>query len=177
MELETSLNQVKKNGGWAYTLFQVFFFTCLAYTAIVLILAMADLLAPGMLAISSSFGWFALLAMAVHAIPFLAIVKLVANMLRDVSKGETPFSLKQVKRIRWIALLILADVILSALFSPGVIGMISAGTLDMGYMATSQTSNFVSINVSELFFAGVLLCLSLVFQYGMLLQKFSDETL
>lgn len=77
------------------------------------------------------------------------------EIFKDISLDESPFTMKQVKRIRKIAILFL---IIAVLNFEGV-------------------SPAFSVNFAGILGALMFWCISLIFEYGCELQKQSDETL
>jgi len=85
------------------------------------------------------------------------LFKEACELFRDISVDSSPFEMKQVKRIRKIAIFYL---IVSLLDFSG-----EAFSFDF-------TMNFIGIVGAIMFW-----CISLIFEYGCQLQKESDETL
>ena len=85
------------------------------------------------------------------------LFKLAREVFEDISVDSSPFEMKQVKRIRKIAIFYL---IVSILDFSG-----EAYSFDI-------TMNFIGIVGAIMFW-----CISLIFEYGCQLQKESDETL
>lgn len=120
--------------------------------------------------------------------PFILCVLfglLIAGLLRiavlifdDVAKGESPFSMRQVKRIRLAALLFLVYVVLEMVFPSGQSSLVQQGDFQVNYWVADRSENAsIQINFGMLGAAIIFYCLSLVFEYGTLLQQLSDETL
>lgn len=79
------------------------------------------------------------------------------EIFKDISVDSSPFEMKQVKRIRKIAIFYL---------------IISVLDLQTTAFSFSFTMNFIGIVGALMFW-----CISLIFEYGCQLQKESDETL
>ena len=79
------------------------------------------------------------------------------GVFKDISVDSSPFEMKQVKRIRKIAIFYF------------VVSLIGLQTFDFSF---SYSMNFVGIVGAVMFY-----CISLIFEYGCELQQESDETL
>ena len=97
----------------------------------------------------------ALVATIIELSLLIVLLRKSSKIFEDLSTDDTPFKMKQVKRIKEIAILYLIISIIG-----GSLGGITG-------------SNFAF----SLIGAGILWCISLVFEYGCELQKESDETL
>lgn len=107
----------------------------------------------------------------VIAVMFVAFM----SIFSDVSKGETPFTMMQVRRLRLVAgMLVLYGFLDFAVAASAAVMQING--LDSGFVATSGNI-IIPINLVPLIAAAVVFAFSFVFKYGVLLQKFSDETL
>lgn len=118
----------------------------------------------------------AVLYLALFGIIVIAILWFTAKIFKDASK-RNPFSKKQTNRLRVIAALLLAfaiiDMFLSASFSSG---MIIGGYYFGVETGDLQEASGPTVNLGTIFFAIAIYCVSFIFQYGNLLQKFTDET-
>ena len=85
------------------------------------------------------------------------LFKEARDVFKDISIDSSPFEMKQVKRIRKIAIFYL------------VVSLLDFGGQEFTF---SFTMNFVGIVGAIMFW-----CISLIFEYGCQLQKESDETL
>lgn len=97
------------------------------------------------------------------------------KVFSDVSKGESPFTFQQVKRLRILAALLLLwgffDIATAANAS-----ILQYGSIDAGFYSTSGNM-IIPINFTPFISAAVVFAFSFVFKYGVLLQDLSDETL
>lgn len=103
---------------------------------------------------------------------------IVFKIFLDIVRGETPFTLKQITRIKVAALLVfvfaLVDMVISSSFS------FSGELLGLDLVfdhAGSSDSNTININLGLVLMSVGLYCVSAIFEYGVLLQQISDETL
>ena len=95
-----------------------------------------------------------------------AMLFVASGIFKDMSSGHTPFTKKNVNRLRVISpLLIVLGVVVPPLGS--LISLILAPSVDISF----------SLNVGYLVFAAMFFCLALVFEYGAELQNQADETL
>lgn len=92
---------------------------------------------------------FAIIAVTAKSILCLVAMDTVRHMLRDISQHETPFEQIHVKRMKRIAVLIFI----------------------------ASFVNVLTIQANEWLIAAVVWLLSMIFDYGCLLQQESDETL
>jgi hypothetical protein len=106
-------------------------------------------------------------------------VRMMMLVLRDVSKGETPFTRKQSKRVRLISYLMFARVLLELLLSIIATTLHSSGLILWTYpvSVSLEPTPTLYLNLEALIFAIVLYSISIVFEYGALLQRDSDDIL
>jgi hypothetical protein len=106
----------------------------------------------------------------------LAVYVSCALVARDMSRGETPFSNKQSKRVFVAACVMTTYVICCFVWDP-LFSTIQAnfGLMSMGYSAHPEPTTFF-INFGALTAALVLFLLAYVLDYGKTLQMFADET-
>jgi hypothetical protein len=102
-------------------------------------------------------------------------IGIVALILRDISKGETPFSKKQCRRIRLIAYLMFARVILESLLFVGATVFYPDALISLSYYVSESSAPTVYLDFEALISAIVCYCISLAFEYGALLQRDSDD--
>ena len=107
---------------------------------------------------------------AVIAVMFFMFI----GMFSDVSKESSPFTLSQVKRLRMIALMLLAYALLDFAGAYNS-ALLQLDTLNSGYI-TANSSAIVMVNFAPFIAAAVVFAFSFVFKYGVLLQEFSDDT-
>lgn len=93
------------------------------------------------------------------------------KIFSDTSKGHSPFTMLQVKRLRLIAISLLAYGVLEFVMT------CSAAFMNQGWAGSSAGSVSPTLNFFPLVAAAVVFAFSFVFKYGILLQKLSDETL
>lgn len=107
-----------------------------------------------------------------------AFLWVVSRIFSDVARGKSPFCKQQVRRIRTLAYLMIVKALVEALFSAGGSLLMRAGDWSVtcidGGLIGDQT--IFLIDAGALFMAAVIICLSVVFQYGSLLQRITDES-
>lgn len=119
-----------------------------------------------------------LFRIALHVVYGVVIVVLFACILgvfSDVAKGESPFSMRQVKRLRLISYMLVAYTVFDFVISWNS-SLLQVGGVDVGYVSTNGNS-IIAINFAPLVAAAVVFAFSFVFKYGVLLQELSDDTL
>ena len=106
-----------------------------------------------------------LLGLVIRQIFALFILILTHQIFKDISREYTPFMEKHVKRMKEIAMILL----FGSLFEPF---LFSGPSLLVPYL-----SGFIWPGYESIFFAGIVYCFAMIFQYGSALQQQSDETL
>ncbi len=96
----------------------------------------------------------------------LLVLGIVYKLMKAISKERTPFTIKNVKYIKIIAVLV---------FIAGLVIPIIENT--MVKITHPEIESSISINFFMVLAAVAMYCLSLVFQYGVYLQTESDQTL
>ena len=102
---------------------------------------------------------------------------ILAHIFDDTVDGESPFTMKQVDRLKAAALALVVYAVLGI-----VLGYFSAlmqmNGFSSGYIPSAGSDNVImSVDFSPFIAAAAVFAFSYVFKYGVLLQKFSDETL
>lgn len=119
--------------------------------------------------------FFQILLFSTHGVVIAFLIGVLIAIFSDASKGESPFTFIQVKRLRWIAGLLLIYAVLDFLITQNN-ALLSYSGMDSGYISTSDIS-IIQVNLGPLIAAGAVYAFSFVFKYGVLLQEFSGETL
>lgn len=117
----------------------------------------------------------------VHSILFgSAVAVILISVIRifsDAKKQVTPFTSKQSKRIVVIAIMVLILAINDVLFPMSELIYTSSFSQYIGFeIDTGDTYSPPTLNLGMLLFSLLLMCLSVIFKYGYLLQQLSDET-
>lgn len=96
-------------------------------------------------------------------------------MFSDASKGESPFTMVQVRRLRLISAMLLLYVVVDSIASLGI-PFTQVNSVDLGY-ASVTGNTIIPINFAPIIAAAVVFAFSFVFKYGVLLQEFSDDAI
>lgn len=96
----------------------------------------------------------------------LLVLGIVYKLMKAISKERTPFTIKNVKYIKIISVLVL----IAGLAVPVIENLVVKITYP-------EVDLSISINFFMILAAVAMYCLSLVFQYGVYLQTESDQTL
>lgn len=109
----------------------------------------------------------------------VASLRIAMLIFGDVAKGESPFTKRQVRRIRLVAIIFLVYVVAEMIFPTSAVPVVQGEALQVGYHVSAASSDVpvLNVNFGMLSAAVIFYCLSLVFEYGTLLQRLSDETL
>lgn len=109
----------------------------------------------------------------------LVLFCIILKLLKSFRNGRTPFAEENVKRLKWVALLLS---ILAAL--QFITDAISSATINVvqppnaqGIAVAQQTVSFHYASLVMLILGLIVYCVALAFQYGTELQQQSDETL
>lgn len=174
-ETTTSLNKTQRVCKLMRTAMMVLFAVfCFGWAVSIGSIALA-LIAPDAFGSVSNIGPIALLLCfiygAIAAIMFIVFI----GMFTAVAKGESPFTLAQVKRLQIIAAMLVLYACVDTCVS-AMVPFLQIGIFSLGYTSTSD-SMVIPINLTPIIAAAVILAFSFVFKYGVLLQEFSDETI
>lgn len=178
-ETEESLNKVRKTSKLICAIVKIVFLVFCICWLLVLGLSIFAFLCPQFNIGSESELRIATIASLFFnglliVIQFIILIR----MLTDVAKGESPFALVQVKRLRVLSVVFVTLALFEFIFSPGFAYLLQMNGFDVGYLIANDGGNSIlSINLAPLIVAAVFWALSLIFEYGVLLQEFSDETL
>lgn len=148
------------------------------------------LLAPGVLKeiTTGNYGHY-LLWTAVLTLVSAPVYSIALLTVRDILKpfiNRTPFHETVARDLKTLSILVVADTVLTALTTIILDHMtrnmydlhrLFAGDQPFGERIITAGLSNATVDISPLFFAGVLYLLSKVFLYGQELQKLSDETL
>ena len=114
---------------------------------------------------------FALVNYALCGVAMAMTCITLIKIFSDTSKGQSPFTMLQVRRLRLVAISLLSYAVLE-------FGMTcSAAFMKQGWMDASVGGAFPTLNLFPIIAAAVVFAFSFVFKYGVLLQELSDETL
>lgn len=178
-ETEHSLTRLKKVSKAISLAFRVFFcIYCVIWIALVCIFAFSAFskTADGY---PMLMGIAPLISCLIFGFLMAVAIRFATLIFADVAKGESPFTTCQVKRIRWVAIVFLIYVVIEAIVPSGLASVVQNEALHVGYRISEAPLDVpvFKVNFGMLGAAVIFYCLSLVFEYGTLLQRLSDETL
>lgn len=171
-EIEASLKRIKKiSRGLSYgSKFAIAVFSIL-FASVIALIAFGD-------SSSSLISKMALLApLCLYALATMILLVIMHGIFESISKGDTPFTSAQVSRFRWAALVLLLGAVVETVFSSGALSIAQTDSMVVNYYDSSAGSNTPSINLASILGAALLFALSFVFEYGVILQEFTDDTL
>lgn len=103
----------------------------------------------------------------------IAIMVMVIRLLQSINRGRTPFTLTNVRRLRAIGWMLVSFEIIQRL-TTRLFWAVANGRVENG----EKVVYYFSSTAGMVMIVGLaVLAISLVFQYGVELQKLSDETL
>ena len=103
----------------------------------------------------------------------IAIMVMVIRLLQSINRGRTPFTLTNVHRLRAIGWMLVSFEIIQRL-TTRLFWAVANGRVENG----EKVVYYFSSTAGMVMIVGLaVLAISLVFQYGVELQKLSDETL
>lgn len=95
-----------------------------------------------------------------------------------MATGETPFTLKQVKRLRILGTSFLVFELVETLMSTFFFFHTEFAGQDFGViMGNAVSGSFIQVNPAAILAAFACFGLAIMFKYGILLQELSDDTL
>lgn len=118
----------------------------------------------------------ALVPLAIYSGATLILLKIMQDVFEDIAKGSSPFTSMQVKRLRFAALILFIGALVETLFSGSAFSIVQNCDMNISYHDSSISGNALKINAGSLIGAAFLFT-SYVFEYGALLQEFTDDTL
>ncbi|WP_114600999.1 hypothetical protein [Gordonibacter sp. 28C] len=110
-----------------------------------------------------------------HGLVVASLLIVFIRIFSSAAKGESPFVMGQIRRLRIVAALLLAYAIVDSAVSFNNT-LIQFDAMNYGYISTGDSA-IVAINFTPFAAAAIVFAFSFVFKYGVLLQEFSDETL
>ena len=104
------------------------------------------------------------------------LLRIIVDILRDVSKSKSPFSTVQIKRIRLLAILFVAYGVFDSLLSSNVSSMLALNGMWFGSTTATSTAEItIALNFTAFIAAVIIFALSIVFEYGTNLQQQADS--
>lgn len=174
-ETASLLQKSKRICMWISRIMKLAFgFLCIWWIYTSSLMAMA-IMQQSTLNIAQDVSLSSLIVYILHGLIVLVICFSLIKIFSDSAKGESPFTMIQVKRLRIIAAMLVLYSVTEFAVSFGAAFMKVDG-LGFGYAALNSNP-MVTYNLAPIIAAIALLAFSSVFKYGVLLQEFSDETI
>lgn len=174
-QYNTLLSKVQRASHKAYTVLRAIFYGCCLFFLIMFLFILASFLfkIPGLTIVS--FDPLTLIQIVVSGLLSLLLIRFAVLIMRDVVKENSLFTKVQSRRIRYMSYTLFAQIIfeLASAFIMPV--LYTYDQLIFSAYTSAGNEYTVFINFQTLAFAMILLCLSLVFEYGSLLQRDKDE--
>lgn len=178
-EAEESLRRIRRFSRGAKLVFKVLFWL----TLIGLIVFVAGYLLAESSSIEGSSPisakWSLMIPSVMFLIVSLSILWFLEGIFGDIAKGDSPFSRKQAKRLKNIALLLLIMVIIDLVVQAFSINYSSIvhlnSAIEVGYVQPQEQAG-LHIDAKALLAAAVCYCFSKLFSYGAYIQDISNET-
>ena len=118
---------------------------------------------------------------ALYSVDACFLPILLGRILDDISKGRTPFTLQNARRLLLLALVLLLYAIIEAISTSvdsQFVLSFGSNMVEVGMPSHDLASNSgTTLNLFPLLMSAMFFALSYVFKYGVLLQQESDETL
>lgn len=172
-ELETSLSGARRVCKYLKNISLVCSAVFLVAWLLLLILMIADAAAKGFDAHKLK----SMLYVASYGAVTLLLLFVAFRSFSDVVNGESPFTMKQVSRFRYSALLLVVLVVVDAALSTGFSYAFDIAGVNYAALGNHGIDQkHVRIDAKPIFFAVILYGISALFRYGVLLQRLTDET-
>lgn len=175
VETAYSLEKIKRVCGLLRRILKVLFVIfCIGWLFAICVI-FYSLFDPGTFGIIDNVNVFTILLCLIYGSIAAIMFKVFIDMFSDAAKGDSPFTMGQVKRLRVIAILLVFYAVLESLISLSTPFM-QIDQWNSGYAATGDNA-IIAINFAPFIAAGVVFAFSFVFKYGVLLQEFSDDAI
>lgn len=173
-EAEQSLNKTKEVCKLINLVTKiVFVIFCFYWLSVLIMVVFGESFSKGTLDLASV-NIFQLALYIAHGLVIAFLLVIFAGIFGGVAKGESPFTMLQVKKLRLIAVLLLIYALLDIAVASNS-SLLQFNGVNSGYVPTGDNT-IIPINLVPIFGAAVVYAFSFVFKYGVLLQEFSDET-
>lgn len=147
-----------------------------AYLIMVIAVCLMSMQTQGGASIVAPSGILGILSRVLAVVVVIILLVILSGAFKDVSELQSPFNVKQARRIRVMGIILVINVVVeavSSIYSPVVSELADVAA---GFVSSPVTTN-LHIDVMSLVAAIVCFCLSYLFRYGVLLQWLQDETL
>lgn len=174
-QFTSSLMHIKGACKVLYYITRACYVVALVMMALAVIGCCVSLVAPDVIPFLGSVDIFTTFLLIVYGGITILIIRMVMLILKEVLENESPFTLKQAKRVKNIALLLFAKVVADLVFPGDVIPLVDNAHVSLSYEVIKSETLILNVNVEFLALAVILFVISLVFQYGVLLQSESKD--
>lgn len=174
-EAENSLNRIQKLCRLISIGLKTIFALVCVYWLLVVLSMLISVVDPGLLHTDQDVNALSAILYFLYGAIIAALFVVFIKIFSSAAKGETPFTMVQVKRLRLIACFLLGYALLDSAIAYNT-ALLKFEAINSGYVSTSDSA-IVAFNFAPFVAAAVVFAFSFVFQYGVLLQEFSDETL
>ena len=118
---------------------------------------------------------FSICHLLISSMIIIAMLGILVKILHEPVLGQSPFSSKQPKRFIALGVVVFLKFFID-MFTPLFLASATNQNNVFNYAPLASSGHFLDINVTLLLFSLIFVSLSVVFRYGTLLQKLSDET-
>lgn len=174
--IKTGLRKVAK----VSNIVKIIFFVLFAIYCLVALIVLVNFI-PSFVSMASDpnylpFALFRLVATAISLFTEAFVFYSIARLFDDMSKGNSPFTSTQARRLQIIGFLLLFGVIFDNLLPIIPLPHAEMGDLSMGIVSSASTNSGMKIDLSSMLWSMVFFVFSYIFRYGASLQQLSDDT-
>lgn len=176
---EESLSRIRRFSKRAQLVFKILLLLTLMGLIVFIV---SSLFSEGNLIKASSpctASWISIIPPVMFLIVSAAILWFLEGIFGDIAKGDSPFTKKQARRLKLIALLLLVEVIIDLIVQGLLINYSCIiqfnSNMEIGYVDPQEQMS-LHVDVKALLGAVTCYCFAAMFSYGAYLQEVSDET-
>ena len=103
------------------------------------------------------------------------ILFLIKQIVRDIGKGNSPFSVKHIRQIRLLGVVFLVIMVCNLFIAPSQNVGVQNGDAQMFLYSGSNNAGSMKIDMSSFISAIVCFVLSVVFKYGSTLENETND--
>lgn len=174
--IETEFTRVKKMARALSIVLNIVFYLFIAVWTINLICSCITFFRPDLMPASLLSHTGVLVSIFIGGILLVVPLKTGALILKDISKGTSPFTVVQANRVRMVAIVFLIYSIFDFLWSPDAVARFIFGHVSISSWSDGNPFT-LHLNMGLITAAALFYSISVVFRYGVLLQNLSDETI
>lgn len=173
--IETEFTRVAKTAKVLSIVLSVVFYLFIAVWAINFICGCIAYFIPDLMPVDFLSNTGILVSIFIGGILLAVPLKVGSIILKDISKGASPFTVAQANRVRMVAIIFLIYAIFDFLWSPDAVARFIFGHVSLGSWSADNPFT-LHLNMGLITAAVLFYSISVVFRYGVLLQNLSDET-